>query len=937
MSKTSPRTVLVAVFLLFSLSPARGQAREGQIEKQQDGVILRLPDGFLDVQLLSDSVVRVAFAKSRDFFARGTFAVLDHAAADVPWTPRTTAQALSIRTPKLTVVVDRSRGTVRFLDAQGRLILSEAGGGRLLQPAEVQGENTFHIRQQWRPNPGESLYGLGQHQFGIVDLKGHDLDLWQHNTSVVVPFLVSSNGYGILWENTSFTRFGDLREFAPIPAEHLFDREDHQGGLTVQPMDGSAPAARTADIQIEFHPPPGTQQRPPDTRWEGSLEAPTSGDYQFESYSNGGIKVWINNRLIMDHWRQNWLAASDRVKVRLEAKRRYPIKIEWNTEQGTILRFLWKTPTAEKTTSLWSEVGDGVNYYFVYGPELDRVIAGYRFLTGRASLLPSWAFGLWQSRQRYETAQQSLDVVNEFRKRRIPFDNLVQDWMYWPKGTWGSHKFDPQRFPDPNAWIKALHEKNAHVMISVWGKFSPGTDNFKAMQERGYLYQPNLKEGIKDWINDPYTFYDAFSLGARKLFWDQINSNLFQRGIDAWWMDATEPDLLPSPPILEGQRTHMHPTAMGSAARMLNGYALMNSSGVYSGQRGAAPNQRVFILTRAGFAGQQRYATATWSGDVSSTWTALAKQIPAGLGFSISGVPYWTTDIGGFTAQEKFSTAKVKPDDAEEWRELNVRWFQYGAFCPLLRVHGESRPREIWTLGDESSPAYQAELKFDRLRYRMFPYLYSLAGAVTHRDDTLMRPLVMDFPHDLRARIRADEYMFGPAFLVAPVTRYKERSRSVYLPAAAGWYDFWTGQAVSPRAWITAAAPYDAIPVFVRAGSIVPFGPELQYIAEKPSDPIMLYIYEGADGAFTLYEDQGSNYDYEKGASSEIPMHWNDAAKKLTIGARKGSFGGMLQHRTFEIVLVSREHPAGFSFDPKSVGTLKYQGAPVSLTLDGPK
>jgi alpha-D-xyloside xylohydrolase len=474
-------------------------------------------------------------------------------------------------------------------------------------------------------------------------------------------------------------------------------------------------------------------------------------------------------------------------------------------------------------------------------------------------------------------------------------------------------------------------------MISVWGKFYPGSDNFKAMQDRGYLFKPNLEEGLKDWIGFPYTFYDAFNSGARKLFWDQINSRLFRRGIDAWWMDATEPDLTPSPPALEGQKTHMNPTAMGSGARVLNGYGLMNSEGVYSGQRSAAPNQRVFILTRSGFAGQQRYATATWSGDITSTWSALAKQIPAGLGFSLSGVPYWTTDIGGYTMREKFAAKNPKPQDEEEWRELNTRWFEFGTFCPLLRVHGERRPREMWTLGGESSPAYLAELKFDRLRYHMFPYLYSLAGEVTHQDGTFLRPLVMDFPQDLQARELTDEYMFGRAFLVAPVTEYKARSRPVYLPAGEDWYDFWTGKTASSGTTINAAAPYDAIPVFVRAGAIVPFGPELQYIEEKPSDPITLYVYTGADGSFTLYEDEGVNYDYEKGAFSEIPIQWDDSGKKLTIGGRKGAFTGMLQHRTFEVVLVSRKNPVGFSFISKPTHSLDYNGSSVSLILDGSK
>ena len=522
--------------------------------------------------------------------------------------------------------------------------------------------------------------------------------------------------------------------------------------------------------------------------------------------------MWLDGKVVIDHWRQGWLTENDQIKIRLEAGRHYAIKLEYGGDEATTMQLTWKTPDPDQNTSLWSEVADGEDYYFVYGPALDQVVAGFRQLTGQASLMPEWAFGLWQSRQRYETDQQSLDVVKEYRRRAIPFDNIVQDWQYWQPNAWGSHAFDTNRFPDPVGWLKALHALHTHVMISVWGKFYTGTANFNAMQKAGFLYQPNLKEGIQDWIDFPYTFYDAFNPAARKLFWSQMNTGLFSKGIDAWWMDASEPDLTPSPPTLEGQRTHMNPTAMGTASRVMNGYPLMNSMAVYEGQRSVKPNQRVFILTRSGFAGTQRYAAATWSGDVSSTWTALRKQIPAGLGFCLSGVPYWTTDSGGYTMESRFSAENQKPEDAEEWRELNTRWFQFATFCPLTRLHGELKPREPWTFGGDSHPAYQTIVKYDNLRYRMLPYVYSLAGEVTQDGGTMMRPLVMDFQNDTKARAITDEYMFGPAFLVAPITTYQARSRSVYLPPTSGdWYDFWTGVRTEGGQTIDAPAPYDIV------------------------------------------------------------------------------------------------------------------------------
>jgi len=922
------KAFLVAAVLLPGM---RAWAATGEVQKNADGITLPVSGGSLRLQLLSDGIVRVAFAKEGldAFLARDTLAVLPQSGMSKGWHSTITAKQATLRTARLKIVVDRASGAVSFFDSKGKRILAEVPGGRVLEPTIVQGEQTAHVQQRWIADPAESLYGLGQRQQGMLDIKGYDLDLWQRNTNVVSPFLVSSKGYGIFWNNLSYTRFGDLRPFETIPTAQLFDAKGKPGGFTQTTLDRSAAPKQVEKISIHLP----EKENPKSYRWEASLLAPASGDFQFQTYSNGGIKVWIDGKLVIHHWRQNWLADYDQVKVKLEAGKRYTIKVETDNEQQNTVDLKWKTPSADDSTSLWSDVADGGDYYFVYGPKLDDVIAGVRKLTGQATMIPDWCFGLWQSRQRYETQQQSLDVVDEFRRRKIPFDNIVQDWQYWKLDSWGSHKFEASRFPDPEAWIKAIHAAHAHLMISVWGKFNPNTDNGKEMIAKGFLYPTNLKEHTLDWMNYPHSEYDAFNPEARKLFWKRIDERLFKKGIDAWWMDATEPDMFPSPPTLALQKKHMHPTFLGTASRVLNGYALENSLGVYEGQRAEAPNQRVFILTRSGYTGQQRYATATWSGDITSTWTSLAKQIPAGLGFSITGVPYWTTDTAGYTMQAKWNGIKPKPADEEEWRELNARWFQYSAFTPLLRVHGENRPREMWTMGGDKHPAYLAHVKADRLRYVLFPYIYSVAGAVTQRDATLLRPLVMDFPGDARARELTDEYQFGPAFLVAPVTVYKARSRSVYLPKGVDWYDFWTGEPASAGATVEAAAPLDQIPLFVKAGSIVPVGPEIQYIGEKPSDPTTLYVYQGADGSFTLYEDDGVTYDYEKGGFSEIPLTWNDASKTLTIGARKGSFTGMLDKRTFHIVLISKTHAAGFSFAPTPAQSLSYTGTAMKIHL----
>jgi alpha-D-xyloside xylohydrolase len=919
------------------------------VARMPEGLLVRAGDGFLKLEVCADDVVRVAYAKDQAFFARKSLAAQPKRCEGARFEVTEAAGTATLATSKLRVRVDLATGRVAFFDPSGAPVLQEKDGGRTIMAATVQGEDTQHVRQEWLPHADEALYGLGENHLGLLNLKGYDLDLWQHNGTIVIPFLVSSRGWGILWDNTSFTRFGDLREFAPIPPERLFDKSGKRGGLTGSYYRGAdfkhlvgERVDRSIDLALsskEKKPNQliyaGLPEGPASVRWLGEVEPDETGGYTFQTFSNNGIKLWLDDRLVINHWRQGWLPWKDVAKLRLEAKHRYKIRLEWSKDQGMeTVQLLWKTPASRsETTSLWSEVGDGIDYYFVYGPELDKVVAGYRRITGPAPMIPRWALGLWQSRQRYETAKVSLDVVDGFRSRGIPFDNIVQDWFYWKEDTWGSHEFDKTRFPDPDGWVRAIHEKHAHLMISVWGKFYPGTKNFEAMRSQGFLYGLNLAEGLRDWVGDggyPYTFYDAFNPEAGKLFWSQMEQSLFRKKVDAWWLDAPEPDLLPTP-TLDGQRTHMHPTALGSGSRMLNAYSLMNSKTVYEGQRSVAPDQRVFILTRSAFAGNQHYGAAVWSGDITSTWTALRMQIPAGLGLSVSGIPYWTMDIGGFSVPARFAAEHPTAEDAEEWRELNARWFQFGTFVPLLRVHGEAPKREMWELGGESHPAYQAELKFDRIRYRLLPYMYSLAGAVTHEGGTIMRPLVMDFRADAKARDVTDQYLFGPAFLVSPVTTFKARSRAVYLPSATSWYDFWTGTNFTGGQTVEVPAPYDSMPIHVKAGSIVPTGPEIAYTDEKPADPIVLWVYAGADGEFTLYEDDGVTYGYEKGASARIPIRWNEATRTLFIGKREGAYPGMQKERTFEIVLVSKAKPVGFSFAPKADKTIRYDGSPIEL------
>ncbi|HUQ96441.1 MAG TPA: TIM-barrel domain-containing protein, partial [Chitinophagaceae bacterium] len=611
------------------------------------------------------------------------------------------------------------------------------------------------------------------------------------------------------------------------------------------------------------------------------------------------------------------------------------LKIEWLPDGGeSYLSLKWLEPVApeaQNTFSFSSEAGKGLDYYFIQGKNMDDVISGYRLLTGKATLMPRWAMGFWQSRERYKTQDEILTTVAEFRKRKIPLDNIVLDWSYWKEAAWGSQEFDEARFPAPDSMIKVLHDQyKTHLMISVWPKFYEGIAAYDTFNKKGWLYKRNIADRQRDWIGKGYvsTFYDAFNADARKGFWDLIHTKIYSKGIDAWWMDASEPDIL-SNVSPQKRKEQMTPTALGPAALYLNAYPLQNAKGIYEGQRSADSNKRVFLLTRSGFAGSQRYAAAIWSGDIGARWQDMKAQIPAGLNFSMSGLPWWTMDIGGFVVENRFE----QPDETalEEWREQNTRWYQFGAFVPLFRVHGQFPYREIYNIAPEDHPAYQSMLYYNKLRYRLLPYIYSVAGASYHDNYTIMRGLVMDFPTDTAVLNIGDQYLFGPSLLVNPVYTYKQRNRELYLPNGTGWYDLYTGTYNNGGQRVTADAPYERMPLFVREGAIIPFGPELQYTTEKPADTIMLYVYTGKDGTFNLYEDEGTNYNYEKGLFATIPIRYNEKTKTLTIENRNGNFPGMIQHRVFKISWVTKEAPVALSFERRPDATVFYSGKKVTV------
>jgi len=532
------------------------------------------------------------------------------------------------------------------------------------------------------------------------------------------------------------------------------------------------------------------------------------------------------------------------------------------------------------------------------------------------------------------TLDELLSTLSEFRERHIPIDNIVLDWSYWPVTKWGSHDFDLDRFPDAEAMTKEVHDKDAHIMISVWPKFYKDTEHYKEFDEKGWMYQQAIKDSIRDWIYPGYigSFYDAYSEGARKLFWKQIDEKLYSKGIDAWWMDASEPDI-ESNASIEYRKKLMNPTAFGPSTQYFNAFALMNAKGIYEGQREKNPVDRVFILTRSGFAGLQHYGSTTWSGDIGTTWEDMKSQISAGVNFSMSGLPYWTMDIGGFCVQKKFERATEGSEDLNEWRELNTRWYQFGAFAPLFRVHGQYPYREVYNIAPETHPAYKSMLYYNKLRYRLMPYIYSLTGAVYHHDYTIMRGLAMDFAGDKNVWNINDQFMFGPSMLVAPVYEYKAREREVYFPADVAWYDIYSGEVIEGGQKKEVDAPYERMPLYVREGSILPAGPEIEYTDQKPGAPIDIYVYTGKDASFELYEDESTNYNYEDGKFSTIRFEYTENDKTLRILPREGSFDGMVENREFRIHKVSRDQAVPFLSEKGLAGTIQYSGEAAEVVL----
>ncbi|MDR0864398.1 MAG: DUF5110 domain-containing protein [Candidatus Symbiothrix sp.] len=555
-------------------------------------------------------------------------------------------------------------------------------------------------------------------------------------------------------------------------------------------------------------------------------------------------------------------------------------------------------------TTFSSEAGDGIDYYFLYGESMDGTIACLRDLTGQAPLYPLWSWGYWQSRERYVSQKELIETVEHYRDLKVPLDGIVQDWQYWSTDNayWNGMEFKNPEFPDPAQMIKDIHTLNAHTIFSVWPSFGVKTKPYQVFKEKGMLLsfesfpQP-----------DSVRIYDAFNPEARDIYWDFMNKYLFSIGIDGWWLDATEAEYSN---VNESQWEQL--TGLGVFSKVRNAFPLMSIKGVYEHQRAVSEDKRVYILTRSAFAGQQRYASNSWSGDIDGNWETFRKQIPAGLNFSLCGIPYWNTDIGGFWVRDNSSAN-------DSYRELYVRWLQFAAFSPMMRSHGTNTPREIWQFGQKGDWAYDAIEKFIRLRYSLLPYHYSLSWDVTSHSGSILRMLSMDFSKDKKVWDMGTEYMYGQSFLVIPVTSPNAQTYPVYLPQGTDWYDFWTGEKTAGGTTIQRNTPIDLLPVYVKAGSIIPFGPDVQYATEKDWQTLELRIYPGADAEFVLYEDEKDNYNYEKGAYTTILFKWDDANKTLTIGERQGEFPGMLKERTFNLQVIGSKEVKTVKYSRKKV------------------
>lgn len=798
MKNTAVKHLFLLAFLACTIALTDAAAPVSSFRKDADGVTFILDKGLIKVKVCDPSIIEVKYTDQVSFSSRKSLVIANDWKSQVKFTVKEKKDEVIITTDALKVLVNRKTGAVRFTDLKGNAILSEDGAnGKKMDPATIAGLRVNNCSTTFLSPADEALFGLGCHPEDTLSInyKGRDQSLAIKYMTGAIPVLLSTKGYGLMWDNYSPSYF-------------------------------------------------------------------------------------------------------------------------YGAEAGnTKFRYM-------------SESGEMVDYFFFYGPDFDRIIALYRKATGAAPMFPKWAFGLFQSQDRYKSQAEVLSVKDNYRKNNIPVDCIVQDWFYWEPNVIGSHIFWPERYPYPKAMVAELHKANIHAMISIWPVMAKGTPNYNAMEKAGNLTTITWDNVMTHTFDN---YYDAHSTKARKMYWDQARDSLIApQGWDAWWVDQCEPD---NGALLDERRKAVFETGRG--IDYFNTYSLMHSTGLYENWRKDIPGKRAFFLIRQSFAGEQRNAATLWSSDITCTWRAFRSQVPQGINSCASGIPYWTSDIGGYHYHW------MPPDwSTPDNRELFTRWFQFGTFSPVFRIHGKGERALFSENWDAKTKAIL--LNYDNLRYRLLPYIYSLSWKVTNEGYTILRSLAFDFRNDPAIASIPDQFMFGPALLVNPVTERmysingnttQAKTRKVYLPKGAAWYDFWTGQVLKGGQTIDASAPVETIPLYVKAGSIIPMGPYLQYATEKPEDPMEIRIYAGADGTFTMYEDENDTYNYEKGAYATFSFKWNDAKRQMTIGKRSGTFPGMKADRVLNLVIVSPDKGTGVAVVRNPEKSVNYKGEEMVVTL----
>ncbi len=961
--------LLLTLFLALGLSAsAAGVKRSGNFvtvsveQPETNGAQL------VRLQVVNDNIIRVQSTPEKAFPKKHKSLMIVNQTAKPQFTVQEEGGKVIVIAKNVRAEVEKKTGRVEFFDAQGKTLLKETqqqgktfkrftvpereiGVGTLTETER----NAWTWHTQFDSPDDEAFYGLGQHQAEDYNYKGVNEELFQYNTKVSIPFVISNKNYGLLWDSYSYCRWGNPNDYQQLHrAFTIYNKGGNRGSLTGTYVDAQGNKLVREEDSIYFENsetignlPKGFKLDGSRVTYEGFLQAPQSSNYHFILYYAGYIRVFLDGKeVVAERWRTAWNPNSWKFTCPLTKGKKTPLRIEWEPDGGEsycgLRTAVPLTQEEQNRLSVWSEMARDMDYYFIAGNNFDEVISGYRTLTGKAQIMPKWVLGFWQSRERYKSSADIEETLSEFRKRKVPVDNIVQDWNYWKLDSWGDHKFETSRYPNPQAMLDSVHAMGGRFMISVWPKFYCTVDNYKALDKKGWIYHQAVKDSIHDWLGFMGSFYDAYDPGARKLFWKQMNDRLYTKykfGIDAWWMDASEPNVRDCTPMWY-RKALSGPTALGSSTEYFNAYSIVNADAIYNGQRSVNPNQRVFLLTRSGFAGEQRYSTATWSGDIGTRWEDMRAQMTAGLNYCMAGIPFWGMDQGGFSvekryvkAQQLFDETGKETEDLKEWRELQTRWNQFGCFIPLYRAHGQWPLREVWNIAPDNHPAYKTIVWYDKLRYRMMPYLYSLAAWAHFKDYTLMRGLVMDFNGDKRVENIPDQWMFGPAFMACPVGYYGARTREVYFPQQRGWYDLYTGKHIAGGQTLEVEAPYERIPVYVPEGSIIPFGPEIQWSDEKPAELINLYVYQGKDAEFLLYEDEGTNYNYEKGKYATINITYDESSKTLTLGARQGSFNGMLHNRRFNIVTISKNRPQTLNLENPQGKMVEYNGAEVKVKL----